>query len=235
MFESDIHRVVSRLVVLALLVSCLALFATGKVRTLFPGINAIRRPSSVVAPNIEAKATNQQPGVISVVVRQLDPENGVIPVELQCAAAQLSAPNALDRVPCILRNNTRKPITAATIAVAVTINTNGNISSSSSFLTIETLVHADIQRDHPNNLIPPGGQTPAEPVSETYDNAVIEKVEMSVDYVEFADNATMGPDNGGSRIIADIRKGAAKYKNWLAQKYERSGMSLPAVTPLLER
>ena len=58
---------------------------------------------------------------------------------------------------------------------------------------------------------------------------------MQIDYIEFADHTSLGANQAGSRIISDTREGAAKYKNWLAQKYDQSGRSLDAITPLLDQ
>ncbi|HEV3471299.1 MAG TPA: hypothetical protein VG148_18385 [Pyrinomonadaceae bacterium] len=42
---------------------------------------------------------------VPVVVKQLPSENGLIPVELRCGMAHLSAPNTLEKFSCVVKNN----------------------------------------------------------------------------------------------------------------------------------
>jgi hypothetical protein len=148
---------------------------------------------------------------------------------------ELSAPNTIESLPCVIKNSTNKYITAAAIAISITTEKQGRLSADLGFLTIETFLHPDFREEYRNNLIPPGGESPVEDLPSSYDDAVVKGVTMWVDYVEFEDKTTQGPDRAGSRIIANIREGAAKYKEWLIQKYNQSGRSIDAIVPLLEQ
>jgi hypothetical protein len=185
-------------------------------------------------PVLYAEAQNQTGLEIPVIATQLEARFGGSAVTLSCGDAHLMSRHALEGVRCTLRNNTNKNISAITVAVVVTLNTGGNISETSSYITEETMVHPDVQDDHPNNFIPPGGETSVEPLPERYDGDWIEKVQLSIDYVEFSDHSSLGPNDRGSQIIGEIRSGAAKYKQWLSTRYKRSGQSLPALIPALD-
>lgn len=52
--------------------------------------------------------------------------------------------------------------------------------------------------------------------------------------MEFENGNTLGPDTKGSRLIAQIRGGAAKYKEWLRGKYLNSGKSMGTIASLLQ-
>lgn len=207
--------------------------AIGIVLAMLVGAIAI----STAALKARSNQTNRQVGdsQIPVVTHQLSAENGIIPVELRCENAELSAPSALKKLSCVIKNNTNKYIAAASINISITIEKEGKTSTDSSFLTIDTFVHPDFRSEHENNFIPPKGERPFQDLPTSYDNALIKGVEIGVDYVEFAGNSTAGPDRSGSRIINNIREGAAKYKQWLIQKYNQNGKSINAIAPLLEK
>ncbi|HEX8846043.1 MAG TPA: hypothetical protein VF791_15435 [Pyrinomonadaceae bacterium] len=181
--------------------------------------------------------TTQQLGDsrIPIVTNQLPSESGVIPVELKCEDAELSAPNALKKLSCVIKNNTDKHIAAAAMNISITLEKEGQTSIDSSFLTIETLVHPDFRSEYRNNLIPPKGERPFQDLPTNYGDAVIKGVTIRVDYVEFTDNSTAGLNQAGLRIITNIREGAVKYKEWLIRKYNQSGNSINAIVPLLEK
>jgi hypothetical protein len=162
-------------------------------------------------------------------------QNGVIPVELYCDNAELSAPNSLERLRCVIKNNTNKKITAVTINTSIVLESGGKSSLDSGFLTLQAFVHPDFREEHRDSLISPGEERPVEDAAVSYDDAVITGFRTRIDYVEFADNTAMGINQAGSRIVADVRAGATKYKNWLTHKYNRSGKSLEAIVPLLEK
>lgn len=181
------------------------------------------------------KEKKDEATLLQITVRQLPAENGVVPVELRCGTAVLSAPNTLDSAPCVLLNDTGKYIRAATVAISIITEKDGRLSAGVDFQTFDTFLHPDFRAEHGSNLIPPGGQTRVQSVQTSYDEAVIRGVKMWLDYVEFADAAALGPDKAGSRTVAGLRAGAAKYKEWLVREYERAGRSVSETVSLLER
>lgn len=171
---------------------------------------------------------------IPVTVKQLEPENGTIPVELKCGYAELSAQNSLQRLPCRIVNNTNKYITASSIIVSIIFESNGQSRSDSTVLTIETLLDPNLRDERKKAFIPPKGDSRVEPLPVSYDGDIKEII-LQVDYVEFEDNTNLGPNKSGSEVISKIREGVAKYKNWLLKNYERSGQSEIELTKLLQK
>lgn len=170
---------------------------------------------------------------ITVTVHQLQLENGARPVELKCESAHLNAPNSLQGFSCTLKNNTAKDITAANLTYSISLNTGGVAGKDTHSLTIETLVHPDFKElNHP--LTPGEEQTIASIGKASYENSIINGVEVGIDYVEFKDGTAIGPNFIGSKIIADMREGARKYKIWITQKYIHQGKSKSVIASLLQ-
>jgi hypothetical protein len=181
-----------------------------------------------------AQDHTQAATTLPITTRQLPPTNGTVSVELKCGHAELSAPNAVEKFPCTIINNTNKRISAVAVTYSISLEKDGKVSSHDEVLTLETFVHSDIREERKDNLIPPGGERPVRPLPVSFDDALIKAVSMQVDYVEFEDASSTGPDKAGSRIIAGIREGAAKYRKWLLGRYGRSGKSIDAMTALIQ-
>lgn len=215
MFNTLNHKTILKLCILFVLATCLWFFSS------------------------KATSRSQHPeqfeSQIPVTVSQLQQDKGVIPVELKCENAELSAPDTIKKLSCLIKNNTNKYISAATINILINLEKEGKPSLDSSFLTIETFMHPDFHEEHKNNLIPPGGESHVEDLQTRYDNAVLKGVTVQIDYVEFSNATPLGPNRAGSRIISNIREGAAKYKDWLVQKYIQNGRSINAIIPLLDK
>jgi hypothetical protein len=205
----------------------------GLASALLLGVMAITTTSSSMprAQNTQHTEDLQLP----VVITQMETENGVIPVELRCEMALLSAPDTLKDIPCALKNNTNQRISAAVITFSVTVEKDNTVIADSNVLSIETFVHPDIRAEHGNNLVGPGKEHPVRPQPISYEGGLIKGVTMQVDYVEFEDKTRSGPDRTGSRSLAEIREGAMKYKAWLVKKYNEGGRQLAAIIPLLHQ
>jgi hypothetical protein len=172
---------------------------------------------------------------IQVETRQLPPEGGVIPVELKCGQAELSAPNALDSVPCVIRNNTGRLVKAVGVTETITTERDGITSTLSSSTVIDAFVHPDINAERGGKLIPPGQEINAGGLPASY-SGMIKGVVLAVGYVEFDGGIDTGPDiTAFRRKIAEFRSGAAKYKKWLAQQFNRRDKKVSELTALLER
>jgi hypothetical protein len=171
-------------------------------------------PSS--SNNQQVKQANIQ---LPITIRQLQSEN-TIPVEVICGAASVTPPNILNEFQCILKNNSTKSITAATVIYTTVLEEGGKETRDSRTHTLTTYVHPDFYDKKKN--ISPGLTTSFRSAGIiTYENAIIKGVEVYIDYVEFEDNTSIGNEDG-ARIINDIREGAKKYKHWLGGKYARS-------------
>jgi hypothetical protein len=173
---------------------------------------------------------------IPVVVKQLPLVEGGLPVEVRCGLAHLTAPDTLESFSCMAINNTTKNI--ASLAAVYTVVTEGgeeDESSITSLLTVDSLVHPDIRSARGLKMIQPGVMHPLQPPGPTsYEGENVARVELSIDYVEFEDGTTLGPDKHGSRAVKSTREGAAQYKTWLVQKYQLVKGNLDVITSMLE-
>ena len=173
---------------------------------------------------------------IKVATNQLPAQNGVIPVEVVCDNAELSAPNALEKLSCVIKNNSGKYISAGTIRSAISLEKDGQSFVQSAYDTFDSFLHQDFREDHKNNLVGPGREFRLNDLPTDYEiGVVITGITVEIDYIEFDDNQTLGPNRGGSRVITNIREGASRYKNWLAQKYKEGGKKVNVILPLLEK
>ena len=59
-------------------------------------------------------------------------------------------------------------------------------------------------------------------------------MEISIDFVEFENGTTLGPDKQGSSIIKAMRAGAGKYREWIKRQYKLAGGSVAAISPEVE-
>lgn len=192
--------------------------------------HALTRPSASVTAS-----QNNVRDVTRIPVKVRSPRaDQFIPVTLECEDSVLSAPNKIEGVSCELINQTGKYISSATVAISVLVEKDGKVSSDASYLTIETFLHPDLKEEGKDNRIKPNGRHRFNDVTTSYDDAVIKGVSVTVDYVEFDDSTTAGPNEAGAKIVADIRDGAAKYKRWLHQNYEKGGRSIDSVVSLLK-
>lgn len=171
---------------------------------------------------------------IPISTQQLPPTDGKVAVELKCGDAELSAPNEIEKFPCTVVNNTNKRISAMSVAYSITVEDGRGESSHTEALTLDTFIHPDLREERKDNLIPPRAERPFQPLPTSFDDAAVKAISMHVDYVEFEDHSSLGPNEAGSRIIGDIREGAAKYRNWLMEKYNGSGRSVSAMTSLIQ-
>jgi hypothetical protein len=165
---------------------------------------------------------------------QLDPVGGSLPVELTCEDAKLIGGGRISQLTCVIKNNSFAPMVAGTLQVSIVINANGKEESVSGYHTFDTFLHPDFREDHKNNLIQPGMVYRFNVPPTDYGDATVKEIEAEVDYIEFLDKPSVGPNHVGSRTLSDIREGAAKYKNWLAEQYKRKAASVMAIAEILD-
>jgi hypothetical protein len=193
--------------------------------------------SGSTALTISGSQETQQAGrLLRVETEQPRPIKGAGSVELRCEDAELTAPDSLKKLSCVIKNGTSKNISAAAVNISFLLEQDGRPFVDSSYLTLEKSVHPDFREEHINSFIPPGGEYPFQDLPTDFEGALIKRIKVQLDYVEFADKSPpLGPNRAGARIISDIRKGAAKYKEWLVQEYNRRGKSADAIVALLEK
>jgi hypothetical protein len=183
--------------------------------------------------NQSAEAFDKQ---IPVAVEQLTQAGGPLPVEVRCGVARLTTPSTLESLPCMAINNTGKNIVSLAASYTVVTEKSGEGESlNTNLISVDSLVHPDIRRARGLKPIRPGASHPLQPPGPiTYEGETIVRIEFSLDYVEFEDNSSLGPDKHGSRAIKAVREGAAQYKSWLVKKYHLNKRDATALTKALE-
>lgn len=181
----------------------------------------------------ESQTPSSKDKRIPVVVNQLPLDKGIVPVEVKCDETQVIA-NRIERLSCILKNNSATPVTAGGLRVTITLEREGKESQDSGLLTFDCKWQSQL-RDDSKSLIPPAGEYRLEDLPSDYNDAFVRAIEIHLDYVEFADNNTLGPNSGASRVIGEARAGAAKYREWLSRQLEKAGGTIESILPLLER
>ena len=71
--------------------------------------------------------------------------NGIVPIEIKCGPAHLSAPNSLDRFNCSLKNNSAQSVTAANVVYSVILDTIAGTTTQAYNRTFDALVHPDFK------------------------------------------------------------------------------------------
>jgi hypothetical protein len=178
-------------------------------------------------------STPQNP--ILITTAQLPSADGVVPIELQCQTEDYPKPTKGKALRCVLKNNTSNPISAVSLTYSMEFEGNGQKSTDGGSVTMDALIHHDFRDSNFSKFILPGAERAIvsrrlieEPMSDI-------KIVVGIDYVEFDNGMTLGPDSNGSRLVNQIREGAAKYKEWLKGNYLARGKSMAAVKSLLEQ
>ncbi len=201
--------------------------------TLFIGSNLILK-SQELRPT-ERPLPIRKPPV--AVIRQLGSERLVAPVELLRPTARLSAENQLEEYSCLVKNNTEKAVVAFSLAWNIVTEVAGKESSVSELQVNDSFIHPDVQEGNKSGAIAPGAESLAE-AGPTYfeSNASVKRLGVSIDYVEFEDGTSLGPNLNGasSQQIAMVREGASRYKEWLGQMYVKTGRSTQVVLQQLQ-
>ena len=92
-----------------------------------------------------------------VITKQLEAKNGLIPADLRCGTARLSAPQSVGRVPVRLEEQYAANITAADTIYTVVYEQDGSLYRDSFSSVAKAFVHKDFKET--NKLIGPGNET----------------------------------------------------------------------------
>jgi hypothetical protein len=195
-------------------------------------ITALTLKSTNNAMATHAKGAHQP----QLQVVQLPATRGTIPVAIQGAKFLVNPDHGSSEAAFVVQNNTAKNIDAICVAVTVKIEDNGIETSSTNYITRNSLIHPDIREMHHQAPLAAGQEWSfaTEPL-DTEAGAVLKGIILQIDYVDFEDKTGLGPNAYGSKIVTKVRTGAAKYKAWLVTKYEENGRSVTALMPLLDR
>jgi hypothetical protein len=175
---------------------------------------------------------SRESAAIKVVINQPPAKGGVAPIEIIQPRIVSSAPNKLDDLTYILRNNSGKAVIAIGLVRTISYEEGGKVYADSVYSTMDTAFHSDMA----GRPFLPESQTSMEsPGPFSFDEGVvIKEITLTVEYVSYADQTAYGSGGEGERKINGIREGARRYKSWLAQQYLRAGNSLATILPLIE-
>jgi len=189
------------------------------------------------------KSRNNKPAIpeeglsdVQLEVIQLPKDGGIIPVAIEGERVSVNPESGMREAVFVLKNNTGKNVNAISVAVTVKLEIDGKESSSTHYLTRNSLIHPDIREIHHLSPLAPGqewslGTEALDPEAP----ALLKGVILQVDYLDFDDQSWLGPNKFGLNTVTKVRGGAAKYKAWLQKKYAENGRSVSALLPLLER
>lgn len=182
------------------------------------------------SPSMELQS--REPSNINVVINQLPAKDGVIPIEIVQPTVVSSAPNKLDDLTYILRNNSGKAVLALAAIRTIGYEEDGKLYTHSVYSTMDAAFHPDIG----GRPFFKGSQMSMEsagPVSFN-EGLVIKEITLTIEYASFDDQTANGSGGEGERRIKAMREGACRYKSWLAQEYSRAGKSLTTILPALQ-
>lgn len=183
--------------------------------------------------NTQQSSSDQDPILLSTT--QLPSVDGIVPVTLKCETQSYAKPTQGKALRCILKNNTSNPITAVSLAYSVEYEANGRKSTDTGSVTMDALIHPDFHDANFSKFIAPGNEGDIQS-RRLIDDAMSKiKIAVGIDYLEFDKGTALGSDSNGSRLIKQIREGAARYKEWLKRNYLEQGKSMDAVKILLDR
>ena len=155
---------------------------------------------------------------IPVVIKPLKVGDAIIPIGIECEPVFTAKPDTLDGFTCVLVNKSNKSIRASSVRYSIIVDSNGKEEEDSRLDTVDTYIHPDLlEVKKPLEI---GGRlfiTPPGRIVES--NSVIKSLEIEPVYIEFSDGTTAGIGGKSAEMIANIREGAAKYKNSLRQEY----------------
>jgi hypothetical protein len=146
-------------------------------------------------------------------------------------------PKQLDELSYLVSNNTKREITAFSIAKTLVYEENGLTQEFTMTESADFMLHADFADVSKVKSISPGRfetMDSSGPIS-FGDSTKIKEVRLKVSYVEFSGNGAFGLGTDGQQQISASRDGASRYKAWLVQQYQQSGKSLSGVLDLLQR
>ncbi len=177
---------------------------------------------------------SREPATIRVVIDQLPAKDGVIPVEIIQATAVSSAPNIVDDVSYVLKNNSGKAISAVAVAKEILYREGGKLLGASFYSMVDFSFHPDMVGSEA--FAAANAQVPMEASGpKTFDEGiVIQSVKLKIEYVQYVGASSYGSGTEGEHRIMSQREGAKKYKELLRKKYSQAGKSLVTVVPLLE-
>jgi hypothetical protein len=166
-----------------------------------------------------AAAPAQLPELEVIQLREVD---GKIPVEIVNAKIEESSPHPTFSFS--VRNNTTRPMNAVVVKMGIIYYGTATGGGARSTLTtfVDRALHPDIQDAWGRTPIAPGGEQtfPSDLFRHGSGITSVTSITLSVDYADFADGTSVGPNQYGTIWITGARRGAAKYKQWLKDNHK---------------
>jgi hypothetical protein len=180
----------------------------------------------------QAGVQTREAAAIKVVINEAPTKDGVIPIEIIQPAVVSTAPNKLDEFSYILRNNSNKPVEAVAVVETINYEDGGKTYAHSLYSTMDTAFHSDFAA---KPLLPGNQMTMGSAGPSSFDGrVVIKEITLSLDYALYDDQSAYGSGGEGERLIKEVREGAQRYKDWLAQQYSRAANSLATILPTIQ-
>ena len=169
---------------------------------------------------------------ITVTINQAPAKDSVTPIEIIQPTVVSSAPNKLDDLTYIIRNNSGRAVIAAAVIKTINYEEKGRVYAHSVYSTIDSAFHPDMG----GRPLLPGTQMSMESAGPIgFDEGVVIKdITLTLDYALYDDHTVYGSGGEGERRINAMREGARRYKSWLAQEYSRADKSLVSILPVIE-
>ena len=186
----------------------------------------------VLAWHRSTAGQSRNSAAIKVVINQPPAQDGVIPIEIIQPTIVSSAPNKLDDLTYILRNNSNKAVKAVAVVRTINYEEGGRVYADSVHSTMDTAFHSDFAG---KSFLPESQMTMESAGPLSFDEgAVIKEITLTLEYVSYEDQTAYGAGGEGERRIKGMRDGARRYKSWLVQQYSRAGKSLATILPVIE-
>jgi hypothetical protein len=181
------------------------------------------------------KAQTIQNDKPQIILHQLRLADGKTPVEIQKPQANFRTPNSVGGIVFVIKNNSNKNIIALSLVYSIKLERNKVTSKDTVYHTVDTFVHKDMfEGNFLKPVLPGREEILAESAETVYENDTLVKgIEAKIDYIEFDDGTSLGPNRKGKELVLLLRNGASKYKNWLVRQYNQNKRSLDFVTSLL--
>jgi hypothetical protein len=200
--------------------------------TLYSSVSAYKNLSTTAISEKISKAPE-------VVANQLPVINAVIPVEIHgMKFTESTQPGEYGDLQFAVKNNSSQPLVAFVVVFAITYLQHDGIEGTAiMYRTVNQRIHPDISDIHHQQPFTTGQEKEFGPEPVRLNNDFhweMKKITLSLDYVDFQDGTSLGPNKHGLYSVGQVREGAAKYKEWLVKRFKEGGNSIDAILPLLQ-
>lgn len=170
---------------------------------------------------------------VPVVTKPLKIRDETAPVQIQCEPVFITKPDTIERFNCVLLNLTDKSIRASSVRYSVISENAGKEVRSDRLDITDTYIHPDLAEKR--KPIAPGDKLHImAPGPLVEPGSVIKRLELEPVYIEFSDGTTIGEGGESAAKIAEVRNGAAAFKQALRKEFLNKGKSAEALLPLLK-